>query len=53
MTRDEVAAILGSPHERFKKDDAESWYYWIDSFGVSYFGVRFGPEGRVIGTHGN
>ncbi len=53
MTRDEVSAILGNPHELFKTDDEESWYYWLDSFGIGYFGVRFGPEGRVIGTHGN
>jgi SmpA / OmlA family len=53
MTRDEVTAILGSPHEHYKRDDEESWYYWIDSFGIGYFGVRFGPKGRVIGTHGN
>ena len=53
MTKDEVAAILGSPHERFIRADEESWYYWLDSFGIGYFGVRFGPEGRVTGTHGN
>jgi hypothetical protein len=53
MTRDEVEAILGSPHERHKRDDEESWYYWLDSFGIGYFGVRFGPEGQVTGTHGN
>src|SRR5947209_16578287 len=53
MTRDEVAAILGSPHERFRRDDEESWYYWLDSFGIGYFGVHFGSEGRVTGTHGN
>ena len=53
MTRDEVSAVLGSPHERFTSDDEESWYYWIDSFGIGYFCVRFGPEGRVTGTHGN
>jgi hypothetical protein len=53
MTRDEVSTILGSPHERYRRDDEDSWYYWIDSFGIGYFGVRFGPEGRVTGTHGN
>ena len=31
----------------------EGWYYWLDSFGIGYFGVRFGPDGRVTGTHGN
>ncbi len=53
MTTDEVAAILGPPHERMKSGGAESWYYWIDSFGMGWFGVRFGSNGRVIGTHGN
>jgi hypothetical protein len=31
----------------------ESWYYWIDSFGAYYFGVRFDSDGWVIATHGN
>jgi SmpA / OmlA family len=53
MSRIEVQAILGSPHERFRGEDEESWYYWIDSFGAHYFGVIFGPEGRVTSTHGN
>jgi hypothetical protein len=53
MTTDEVEEILGKPHKRIKADDGEHWYYWIDSFDIYWFGVRFGPEGRVIGTHGN
>jgi hypothetical protein len=53
MTREEVVAILGSPHERYESDDRENWYYWIDSFGIRYFAVQFRPEGRVTGTHGN
>jgi outer membrane protein assembly factor BamE (lipoprotein component of BamABCDE complex) len=53
MTKDEVEAILGSPHERFKRDDEETWYYWLDSFRIGFFGVRFGPDGHVTGTHGN
>jgi hypothetical protein len=53
MARDEVEAVLGRPHERFQSEDGEGWYYWLDSFGMGYFGVRFGPDGRVIGTHGN
>jgi hypothetical protein len=53
MTKKEVLAILGPPHERFEEHDGESWYYWIDSFDISYFAVRFGPDGRVTGTHGN
>src|SRR5262249_24749961 len=47
MTGDEVEAILGTPHERYAHDAGESWYYWLDSFGIGYFGVRFGPDGRV------
>jgi len=53
MSPDEVTAILGNPHERVNHGDGERWYYWIDSFGIGYFGVLFGPDGRVIGTHGN
>jgi hypothetical protein len=53
MTPDEVVAILGNPHERHKQSDGEHWYYWLDSFDISYFGVYFGPDGRVTGTHGN
>jgi hypothetical protein len=50
MTADEVVATLGTPHERYRQDDAERWYYWIDSFGLSWFGVAFGPDGRVEHT---
>jgi hypothetical protein len=53
MTEEEVKAILGSPHERWKRNDEEGWYYWLDSFGIRYFGVDFGPDGRVIRTYGN
>jgi hypothetical protein len=53
MSEEEVAAILGPPHDRVKRGDGERWYYWIDSFGLSWYCVRFGPEGRVLGTHGN
>src|SRR5690348_6142072 len=34
MSKDEVAAILGTPHERHARDGEEHWYYWIDSFGI-------------------
>lgn len=53
MTPDDVIARLGTPHERTQRNDRESWYYWLDSFGIGYFGVNFGPDGRVTGTHGN
>jgi hypothetical protein len=53
MSTDDVLSILGSPHERSKEGEDEHWYYWIDSFGLYYFGVHFGPDGRVSFTHGN
>jgi hypothetical protein len=53
MTAEEVVAILGTPHERYKLDERESWYYWIDSFGIQWFAVNFGPDERVIRTYGN
>ena len=54
MTRDEVESILGNPHERMDGGVGEgSWYYWIDSFGIRYFRVHFGPEGLVESTSGN
>jgi hypothetical protein len=53
MTADEVVAVLGMPHQRLQLDDAERWYYWIDSFGMSYFGVTIGPDGRVKDARGN
>jgi len=53
MSTDQVTAILGTPHERYNHGDGEHWCYWIDSFSISYFGVLFGPDGRVIATHGN
>jgi len=54
MSMEEVRRVLGSPHEVVKGyEDTESWYYWIDSFGVRYFGVQFDSDGRVIVTHGN
>jgi hypothetical protein len=53
MSTDEVTAILGSPHTRYEGSDGVSWYYWLDSFNIHYFGVRFGPDGRVKSTHIN
>lgn len=54
MSSDEVRSILGGPHERVAGyEGAESWYYWIDSFGALYFGVQFDSNGRVTATHGN
>jgi hypothetical protein len=53
MSTDEVKALLGTPHERYKQGEEESWYYWIDSFDAGWFGVRFGPDGRVLSKYGN
>jgi hypothetical protein len=53
MSVDEVVIALGSPHDVFKQGDEECWHYWIDSFGIQWFGVAFGPNGRVTNTYGN
>jgi hypothetical protein len=53
MTAEEVVAVLGPPHERWKKGDGETWCYWIDSFGAYWFAVDFGEDGRVASTYGN
>jgi hypothetical protein len=53
MSADEVVAVLGTPHERVKEKDGESWYYWIDSLGIDWFRVSFGPDGRVTETWSN
>jgi outer membrane protein assembly factor BamE (lipoprotein component of BamABCDE complex) len=53
MTAGEVEAILGAPHNRRRQGEEERWYYWLDSFGTYWFAVCFGPDGRVVSTHGN
>ena len=53
MSTDKVRAILGSPHQLSQTDDKQSWLYWIDSVGISYFAVSFGPDGRVTSTYGD
>jgi hypothetical protein len=53
MSKQEVTAILGKPHGHHTRANEETWYYWIDSFDIHYFAVRFGPDGKVAGTHGN
>jgi hypothetical protein len=53
MTADEVVGTLGQPHERRKQGEGERWYYWMDSFSMRWFGVDFGPDGRVVRTYGN
>src|SRR5438105_2860475 len=44
MSTDEVAALLGSPHERFQREDGENWYYWIDSFSIHWFSSGLGQK---------
>jgi SmpA / OmlA family len=53
MTVGEVLETVGSPHSRAKFGDEERWYYWRDSFEISRFCVRFGPDGRVSMSHGD
>jgi SmpA / OmlA family len=54
MTKEQVESLLGPPHGRSDRSDGSaSWYYWIDSFGIAWFGVQFGTDGRVTGAHGN
>lgn len=53
MSADEVVAVLGTPHERYKDEDGETWFYWIDSLGIDWFRVSFGQDGRVTETWSN
>jgi hypothetical protein len=53
MSREEVLEIVGTPHERENQADKETWYYWLDSFGISLFWVYFDADGRVTGAYGN
>jgi hypothetical protein len=53
MSQDEVVAILGPPHRRYEQNGNECWQYYIDSFDIRWFGVDFGPDGRVTHTYGN
>jgi outer membrane protein assembly factor BamE (lipoprotein component of BamABCDE complex) len=53
MTPAEVRTLLGPPHETHAQAGEESWYYWLDSFGARWFGVYFGPDGRVKSTGGD
>jgi hypothetical protein len=53
MTTDQVLGILGPPHQRDKRDKGEEWIYDLDSWGIGYFGIDFGPDGRVTHTGGD
>jgi hypothetical protein len=48
MTTSEVREALGGPHERSADSEGkETWIYYCDWTGLSYFGVRFDRESRV------
>jgi hypothetical protein len=48
MSRDEVQAILGPPHRRsLNANREETWTYFWEWYGVGFYAVKFGPDGRV------
>ena len=50
MTMEDVRAVLGNPHEKtpnFMYEGDEAWFYYTDSLGWNYLGIRFGPDKRV------
>jgi hypothetical protein len=53
MTRDDVLAILGTPHETHNRGDEETWMYYLDSFGMGWFAVYFDINGHVYSQGGN
>ncbi len=53
MSAGEVVAILGRPHERPWRDNGETYIYWIDSCGIFYCAIDFGPDKRVTNIYGN
>jgi hypothetical protein len=53
MSQKEVETILGPPHQRCARGGREQWIYLIDSFGISWCGVDFGPDGHVVAIYGN
>src|SRR5262249_20102479 len=44
MSADEVMGAMGPPHKRTIENGESKWYYYVDSFGMSWFGVDFGPD---------
>jgi hypothetical protein len=53
LTANQLRELLGEPHDRYDEDNGgETWYYWGDSYGVGYVGIRIGPDGRVESTWG-
>ena len=53
MTSEDVLTKLGKPHEYYKDAEGESWFYWLDSYGIMWFGVYFYADGTVKGTSFN
>ena len=53
MSPAEVEAILGKPHDCTKFGKEERWLYWIDPYGIRWFGVHFGADQHVASTYGN
>jgi hypothetical protein len=53
MTKAEVQAILGTPHERGEDPWGDRWYYWRDSLGANWWCVDFDDNGRFAATHFN
>jgi len=43
MSKDEVRALLGSPH----REDSDEWDYWSNKFVDCILRIHFGPDGRV------
>lgn len=48
MTKAEVVATFGRPHVIEEEPDGERWYYFNDFFGITYYGIKFSPEGLVM-----
>jgi hypothetical protein len=55
MSADEVRETLGTPHSirEGHGGQGETWYYWTDAFGLGYFRVQFGSDGRLDGVSSN
>lgn len=48
MTKAEILTVFGNPHVIEIHPDGDQWYYWNDFFDVSYYGIKFSPDGLVI-----
>jgi hypothetical protein len=50
MTQQEVIDLLRQPHEVYKHDRDDTWYYYFGYFNSNYFGIVFNKDGRVLRT---